>query len=68
EMGANVHASAIGHLFMNKVKKLPAIVPSMDEQVEFTDFVKQVDKSKYCVKNDLLRCLLLQVLNKSYRR
>ena len=53
EMGANVHASAIGHLFMNKVKKLPAIVPSMDEQVEFTDFVKQVDKSKVAVEKAL---------------
>ena len=46
EMGVNVHASAIGHLFMNKVKKLPAIIPSMERQVEFTNFVKQVDKSK----------------------
>lgn len=46
EMGVNVHASAIGHLFMNKVKKLPAIIPSMDMQIEFSEFVQQVDKSK----------------------
>ena len=46
QMGANVHASAIGHLFMNKVKKLPAIMPSMERQMEYTRFVKQVDKSK----------------------
>lgn len=46
EMRANVHASAIGHLFMNKVKKLPAILPAMDRQMEFTKFVKQTDKSK----------------------
>ena len=46
EMGVNIHASAIGHLFMNKVKKLPAILPQLERQVEFTDFVKQVDKSK----------------------
>ena len=45
-MGANVHASAIGHLFMNKVKKLPAILPSMKKQIEFTTFVQQIDKSK----------------------
>ena len=46
EMGVNVHASAIGHLFMNRVKKLPAILPSMESQAEFTAFVRQVDKSK----------------------
>ncbi len=46
-MGANVHASAIGHLFMNKVKKLPAILPSMKKQIEFTTFVQQIDKSKF---------------------
>ena len=46
EMGVNVHASAIGHLFMNKVKKLPAILPSMERQIKFTAFVRQVDKSK----------------------
>lgn len=45
-MGANVHASAIGHLFMNKVKKLPSILPSMKKQIEFTTFVQQIDKSK----------------------
>ena len=59
EMGGNVHASAIGHLFMNKVKKLPAILPRLERQIEFTDFVKQVDKSKsrkrlnYKTKNGL---------------
>ena len=47
EMGVNVHASAIGHLFMNKVKKLPAIIPAMDMQIEFSDFVQQVNKSKF---------------------
>ena len=53
EMGVNVHASAIGHLFMNKVKKLPAIIPSMERQVEFTNFVKQVDKSKSVIQKSL---------------
>ena len=51
ELGVNVHASAIGHLFMNKVKKLPAILPTMERQVEFTSFVKQVDKSKCDTSN-----------------
>ena len=59
EMGVNVHASAIGHLFMNKVKKLPAILPSMESQTEFTDFVRQVDKSKVAVQAALDKAQLL---------
>ena len=58
-MGANVHASAIGHLFMNKVKKLPAILPSMKKQIEFTTFVQQTDKSKATVQKALDETQLL---------
>jgi len=47
---------------------LKVIVPEKTEQDVFVAFVAQTDKSKYCVKNDLLRCLQRQVLNKSYRR
>ena len=59
QMGANVHASAIGHLFMNKVKKLPAIMPSMERQMEYTRFVKQVDKSKLEVQKALDKTQIL---------
>ena len=59
EMGVNVHASAIGHLFMNKVKKLPAILPSMERQAEFTDFVRQVDKSKSVIQKSWIGAQLL---------
>lgn len=58
-MGANVHASAIGHLFMNKVKKLPAVLPSMKKQIEFTTFVQQIDKSKATVQKALDETQLL---------
>ena len=59
QMGANVHASAIGHLFMNKVKKLPAIMPSMERQMKYTRFVKQVDKSKLEVQKALDKTQIL---------
>ena len=52
QMGANVHASAIGHLFMNKVKKLSAILPAMEKQMEFTRFVRQVNKSKIVAETE----------------
>ena len=58
-MGANVHASAIGHLYMNKVKKLPATLPSMKKQIEFTTFVHQIDKSKATVQKALDETQLL---------
>ena len=59
QMGANVHASAIGHLFMNKVKKLSVILPAMEKQMEFTRFVQQVDKSKAEVQKALDETQLL---------
>ena len=45
-MRNGIHASAIGHLFMNKVKALPILVPHLALQNEFAAFVEQVDKSK----------------------
>ena len=49
-------------------RSIVIIVPPKRLQDAFVDFVAQTDKSKHCIKNDLLRCLLRQVLNKSYRR
>ena len=46
-MKKGIHASAIGHLFMNKVKSLPILVPSLTLQNEFAAFVEQVDKSEF---------------------
>lgn len=45
-MKANIHASAIGHLFLNKVMKLPVIVPPIELQNQFADFVIQTTKLK----------------------
>ena len=46
-MSANVHASAIGHLFLNKVEQLPVILPPLKLQQQFAAFVAEVDKSKH---------------------
>ena len=53
---------------VTKLKDIFVYVPPKTLQDEFVSFVKQVDKSKHCVRNDILRCLQRQVLNKSYRR
>ena len=52
-MTANIHASAIGHLFLNKVEQLPVIVPPMQLQEQFAAFVSQVDKSKLSIQASL---------------
>ena len=56
------------HFNVGKYKEMDLIYPPKAEQDAFVAFVAQTDKSKYCVKNDLLRCLQKQVLSKSYRR
>ena len=53
---------------VTKLKDIFVYVPPKTLQDEFVSFVKQVDKSKHCVRNDLLRCLQRQVINDSYRR
>ena len=52
-MKANIHASAIGHLFLNKVMKIPIIVPPLELQNEFAAFVEQTDKSKVIIQQSL---------------
>ena len=52
-MKNGIHASAIGHLFMNKVKALPIFVPPLDLQNQFADFVALTDKSKLAIQQSL---------------
>ena len=61
-MNANVHASAIGHLFLNKVMQIPVIVPPIELQNQFATFVEQTDKSKLVIQQSLDK---LETLKKS---
>ena len=58
-MKANIHASAIGHLFLNKVEQLAAIVPPLMQQNDFILFCDQVDKSKSIIQKSLDETQLL---------
>ena len=58
-MTANIHASAIGHLFLNKVEQLPVIVPPIQLQEQFASFASQIDKSKAAVQKALNESQLL---------
>ena len=42
-----VKGVAVKHLHLNVISEVPVIVPPMDLQIEFADFVEQSDKSKF---------------------
>ena len=46
DIEAKAHGSSQKGIYLNQVAKLPVLVPSLNSQKEFADFVKQVDKSK----------------------
>ena len=43
----------------NMIKNFTVLIPSKDKQIEFVEFVKQVDKSKVVVQNALDKAHLL---------
>jgi len=53
-MKKSVHASAIGHLFLNQVKILPVLLPSLELQNQFSDFVRYIDKSKIAIDSCII--------------
>ena len=67
-LGCAKQTTGIASVNMTQLRALPVLVPPIELQKQYVCFVRQTDKSKHCIKNDLLRCLLRQVLNKSYRR
>ena len=50
---------AIKHLHLGVIADIGVIVPDLEEQNQFADFVKQVDKSKVAVKKALDETQLL---------
>ena len=66
-MKKSVHASAIGHLFLNQVKILPVLLPSLELQNQFSDFVRYIDKSKSVIQKSLDETqILFQSLMQEY--
>lgn len=52
-MKNNIHASAIGHLFLKQVKSLSVMLPPLHLQNQFADYVVHIDKSKMAVQRSL---------------
>ena len=59
-MQANIHASAIGHLFLNQVECLPIILPPLALQNQFAAFVERVDQQKQTVQQSLEKLELMK--------
>lgn len=53
DMAADAGGGTIKHIYITKVVKMPIVVPNRNEQEEFLEFVKQVDKSKVVVQKSL---------------
>ena len=52
--------SSQANLFQGKIRKLYGFIPPIDLQNDFAEFVKQVDKSKFCVTNHLKKIQLIK--------
>lgn len=59
DMMADAGGGTIKHIYITKVVKMPIIAPTIEEQEEFLQFVKQVDKSKVVVQKALDEAQLL---------
>ena len=49
----SINQSSQANLFQGKIKKLKAIVPPIELQSQFADFVNQVDKLKFEMEKSL---------------
>ena len=58
-MFGSTNQSTLKQLPLNKLKELPVPIVPISEQVQFADFVKQVDKSKVAVQKALDEAQLL---------
>jgi type I restriction enzyme S subunit len=59
QMRKNIHGSALAHLYLNKVRNLQIIIPPLETQAHFADFVQQVDKLKVEVQKSLNKTQML---------
>jgi type I restriction enzyme S subunit len=59
QINSSKTASSQANLFQGKISKLKGIVPPLELQNQFVDFVKQVDKSKVAIQKSLDETQLL---------
>ena len=50
QMRQGTHATALAHLYLNKINAIKIIVPTIEKQKEFVEFLQQSYKSKFVVE------------------
>lgn len=60
QINSSKTASSQSNLFQGKIRLLKGFVPPIELQTQFADFVKQVDKSKFEIKQSLEKLELLK--------
>ena len=53
QMQTGIHATALAHLYLNKINALQIIVPPLQEQKRFESLMIQTDKSKLAIRQAL---------------
>ena len=53
QMQVGIHATALAHLYLNKINALRVIVPPLPEQKRFESLTSQTDKSKLAIRQAL---------------
>ena len=53
QMRQGTHATALAHLYLNKIRNISIVVPPLSKQEEFVSFLKQTDKSKLAIRQAL---------------
>ena len=51
------HATALAHLYLNKINAIRIVVPPIEKQKEFTELLQQSDKSKFVAIHTTKSCL-----------
>lgn len=62
DIESEAHGSSQKGIYLNQVRRMPILVPDLLEQLDFANFVKQVDKSKF-IKNWYTVCILITGFN-----
>ncbi len=57
-LGCAKQTTGIASINMRQLSALPVLLPSMNEQKEYADFVAQIDKSKFVVQTIIDFCLM----------
>ena len=66
QINSNKTASSQSNLFQGKIKMLKGVIPPLDLQNQFADFVEEVNKSKFTHCYELLLLIIKKIWYNNY--